>query len=573
VTLSPFWGEVLAPAFHALAPGDSVVVARRIRNAAVTAAFMAGLLPRYGPLGTGTAMDASIVSGAYALAAVVAHQRREAARGDWESVGALLVAALAPMWLSGGMASWAVWLGVAAAFHALSSHVRSDRIELPVVPPEPDPLPRATHGFGVLLGRIGYAGVTVLLFWTLITQHMKVPTGSMQPTILGDHGVGRKYGGDRVLADHMTYLLREPRRFDIVVFRYPLRRDILFVKRLVGLPGETIEIKGGDIWVDGAIARKPPIVQASLWQELFPRHAASPSAKPKEVQNAWSADGDGGLRKAGAAAMRLRPRDGKLGVAKFSGRLDVPDLRVGFTADEAADDAVAVARVTSRGHLVTLEVPGDGADSPGSLTVGDGQPVLFDARLRATATRIELAVVDGVARGYVAGREVAQAEVPVTGGRRNRAEIGGSGGEFVLRAITLDEDLYYRSARGGVTAWKNIPADRFVVLGDNSKNSEDSRLWRGRTFHVEGRDTPLIAHDFSPDLSGGQTRNVVRRNGRVRFVDADGLPRDFPASAITSEDPPRSMPYVHRSDLVGRAAIIFWPVPPFGSSFRPRVLP
>jgi len=249
----------------------------------------------------------------------------------------------------------------------------------------------------------------------------------------------------------------------------------------------------------------------------------------------------------------------------------VPDIRVGFTTDRAAADAVAVVRITSRGKLVTLEVPGPSAEGTGSLVVDGQEPIVFDARLGGS-TRVELAVVDGVARAFVAGREVAESNVPVTGSRRNRAEVGGRGGEFVLRALTLDEDVFYRAADGGLSRFE-IPADRFVMLGDNSKNSEDSRLWRGRTFHVEGREDPLIAADYSPALSGGQTRNVVRKGGRVSFVDADGLPRDLAASSITSEEPREHMPFVHRTDLVGRAALIFWPMPPFGSSFRPRLLP
>jgi signal peptidase I len=563
VRLSPFWGDVLGPALHALAPGDPVVVARRLRNTAVATAFLSGMLPSYGPLGTGTVIHASVVPGAYAVAAVIAHQRREAAKGDLEGAAAVLAAGVVPLALSGGLA---------AAFHVACSRTRADRVEMEPPPLETDPLPARQKGAVFWIGRLAYTLATIFVFWSLVTQHMRVPTGSMQPTILGHHGPMNRYHGDSVLADHMVYLFREPRRFDIVVFRYPLRRDILFVKRLVGLPGETVEIKGGDIWVDGEVAVKPPIIQASLWQQLFPKKAASPSAKPRDVANAWRASEDDGWRKEGDAALRIRPREGKLGVAAYRDRLEVSDLRVGFTADRAADDAVAVARVLSRGRLVTLRVPGAGSDSPAELAVEGGETVALDARL-AGATRVELAVADGVARAFVEGREVATVTLPAEKGRRNRAEIGGSGGELVLRNVTLDEDVYYRALDGGTSRWVDIPADRFVVLGDNSKNSEDSRVWAGRTFTVEGREAPLIADDWSPDLAGGRVRHVVRKGGRVTFVDADGLPRDLPASSITSEEPREPMPFVHRNDLVGRAALIFWPVPPFGSSFRPRLLP
>jgi len=71
------------------------------------------------------------------------------------------------------------------------------------------------------------------------------------------------YPGDRVLVDKMTYDFREPRRWDVVVFKYPEDAKTNYIKRLIGLPGETVSIVGGDIWTsrDGAaaeIARKPP---------------------------------------------------------------------------------------------------------------------------------------------------------------------------------------------------------------------------------------------------------------------------------------------------------------------------
>ena len=71
------------------------------------------------------------------------------------------------------------------------------------------------------------------------------------------------YPGDRVLVDKMSYDFREPRRFDVVVFKYPEDAKTNYIKRLIGLPGETVSIVGGDIWTsrDGAaaeIARKPP---------------------------------------------------------------------------------------------------------------------------------------------------------------------------------------------------------------------------------------------------------------------------------------------------------------------------
>ncbi len=82
----------------------------------------------------------------------------------------------------------------------------------------------------------------------------------------GPQGYDRRhpsFGGDRILVDKLTYDFTEPRRWDVVVFKYPEDAKINYIKRLIGLPGETVHVAGGDIWIsrDGgqpAIARKPP---------------------------------------------------------------------------------------------------------------------------------------------------------------------------------------------------------------------------------------------------------------------------------------------------------------------------
>src|SRR5262245_22520295 len=98
-----------------------------------------------------------------------------------------------------------------------------------------------------------------------LVEAYQIPSGSMQPTILGDPGPGTF---DRVLADKLTTMLRPPRRWEVMIFRFPNDERALYVKRIVGLSGETLEIKGGDVWIDGKIARKPDPVVDSVLKEL-----------------------------------------------------------------------------------------------------------------------------------------------------------------------------------------------------------------------------------------------------------------------------------------------------------------
>lgn len=69
-----------------------------------------------------------------------------------------------------------------------------------------------------------------------------VPSASMENTVMT---------GDRLVANRLSYMFSEPERFDIVVFKYPDDESILYIKRIIGMPGETIEIKDGNVYIDG----------------------------------------------------------------------------------------------------------------------------------------------------------------------------------------------------------------------------------------------------------------------------------------------------------------------------------
>jgi len=70
-----------------------------------------------------------------------------------------------------------------------------------------------------------------------------VPTGSMENAIMPN---------DRVVANRLAYFNSEPQRFDIIVFPAPDDPDILYVKRIIGMPGEKINIIEGNVFIDGS---------------------------------------------------------------------------------------------------------------------------------------------------------------------------------------------------------------------------------------------------------------------------------------------------------------------------------
>ena len=85
-------------------------------------------------------------------------------------------------------------------------------------------------------------------------QAFFIPSASMEPTLLGNNGTG-----DRILVNKFDYRLHPPRRDDVVVFLAPpeatvpdgLPPDVDFIKRLIGLPGDKIEVVGGVVYANG----------------------------------------------------------------------------------------------------------------------------------------------------------------------------------------------------------------------------------------------------------------------------------------------------------------------------------
>lgn len=85
--------------------------------------------------------------------------------------------------------------------------------------------------------------VVAVLLKNYVIINADVPTGSMENTIMP---------GDRLIGNRLAYIKNTPERGDIIIFRYPDDEEELYVKRVIGLPGETVDIVDGKIYIDGA---------------------------------------------------------------------------------------------------------------------------------------------------------------------------------------------------------------------------------------------------------------------------------------------------------------------------------
>ncbi len=180
---------------------------------------------------------------------------------------------------------------------------------------------------------IAIAFVLAFLFRTFEAEAFVIPTGSMAPTLMGRHKDvkcqicgypyqvsaseevtregefktyndqiaactcpmcgytmqidGRNpqpsYSGDRIIVNKFSYQFEDPKRWDVIVFYYPEGARDNYIKRLAGLPNETLRIRFGDVWIrddksragenDGReefhIARKPPDKLLAMLQTVF----------------------------------------------------------------------------------------------------------------------------------------------------------------------------------------------------------------------------------------------------------------------------------------------------------------
>ena len=134
------------------------------------------------------------------------------------------------------------------------------------------------------------AGILALIIRTFLVQAFKIPSGSMEDTLLiGDHLLVNKfiYGTDLPFVEGPILKIRDPERGDIIVFEFPedkdksyfKRRD--FIKRVIGLPGDSIEIRNKNVYINGKRYLTPEAVYKDGNLTAGPRDNMRPLKVPE----------------------------------------------------------------------------------------------------------------------------------------------------------------------------------------------------------------------------------------------------------------------------------------------------
>ncbi|SMB93842.1 signal peptidase I Serine peptidase. MEROPS family S26A [Desulfonispora thiosulfatigenes DSM 11270] len=103
--------------------------------------------------------------------------------------------------------------------------------------------------------------ILALLIKTFVFQFYYIPSGSMEPTLQIN---------DKILVTKYSYKLSEPERGEIIVFKYPYDKKLSYIKRLIGLPGEKIEIKDSKLYINDALVEESYLPDGLLFEDFGP---------------------------------------------------------------------------------------------------------------------------------------------------------------------------------------------------------------------------------------------------------------------------------------------------------------
>ena len=164
-------------------------------------------------------------------------------------------------------------------------------------------LNRKRSGFDFLSEWAKILFVSVFLFVfirTFLVEAFKIPSGSMENTLqVGDFLLVNKlvYGAEVPFAHAHLPRLREPQRGDVIVFEYPTDRTKNFVKRLIGVPGDTVEMREGSLIRNGTLVSEAyvqhtepdmdPIQEEFRWQRNYLVRTAAAADGYRPTRNNW----------------------------------------------------------------------------------------------------------------------------------------------------------------------------------------------------------------------------------------------------------------------------------------------
>jgi signal peptidase I len=332
-------------------------------------------------------------------------------------------------------------------------------------------------------------------------------------------------GGDLVLFDRSAFVWRAPRRWEVVVCQKPDEPRETCLKRVVGLPGEAVEIRDGDVFVDGQIARKslPELRNmAVLVSSTRAGHTdgASENSRWKcDSGDAWRLDG--GRFSHRAADDSTAPIDWLVFHPAQVGANPAASANETIFDESPYDPTESRALSPVRDVMLRLEVrartqgllilrgESDGQAFIASLDIMSGALELtHDGRSAAHAeaglnplsdrATLEWALVDRQVLLAINGRVLLEYRYELPGAPNQPARdisLGAQQATVEIERLDVLRDVYYTNVSSTVDGrMYRLGPDKFFLLGDNSPHSIDSRSWSPagvRADQILGRAIPV----------------------------------------------------------------------------------
>jgi signal peptidase I len=415
------------------------------------------------------------------------------------------------------------------------------------------------------------AFILALVFQGFGVQAFQIPTGSMAETLRGAHyqfrcircgyefdtgnggfsldrpqcpncnyfqppsAFGPLKNGDRIFVLKCIYQFFDPKRWDVVVFKNPTNPRDNFIKRLVALPGETVQLINGDLYIDGKIMRKPLNVQRELWMPIFVQDFQPMAAEQHfntlieegkdQVNTIWRQpfkNERNSIWDLQPGRYVLRDQSGRRHVmafqpdnsnefratyaynssAGYAYRPVCSDLMITFYAEGQNPDGYIGASLEKFGVIYSAQVNFSGSltftKTVNGTTTPLGRPMLTGRIETGVYEKFEFANVDQqlVLRwGDKRFSYNLAADPSFRGGDAQNEETPSvkifAAGSAQLCHIGLYRDIFYIGEGEALRATADNPftlgTDQFFVCGDNCNDSSDARLWSVKGIGNNGK--------------------------------------------------------------------------------------